>query len=212
MRKQTVDMKKLYLFLILAVGMLAATAQEVIKVNYKGAKPTIDDLAWAYLSSDAGDDGDCIDESLHAAKYAYGQYRKGQPLGDEYRVTVDNKNGYALVEAIDAEEGYTLKVEMCYWNEADGKHKLFACNVAFFKNGVYDPGQFDGLSFMRYNNATRTMSYCDAPGFDARYATDEGHLLSYALPRSGKDIVVTTWHPTGPTMKTLKWDGRRFKY
>ena len=42
--------------------------------------------------------------------------------------------------------------------------------------------------------------------------TDDGAFVSYALPRTGKDIVMTTWYPDGPKQKTLKWGGRRFSF
>ncbi|MBO4723300.1 MAG: hypothetical protein J5629_10290 [Muribaculaceae bacterium] len=104
------------------------------------------------------------------------------------------------------------KVEMCYWNEADGKHKLFAYNVAFFTDGKFDPGQFDGIQFYRYNNATKKMTYCDAPGFDARMRVD-GAYVTYSLPRTGKDIIVTYWYDNGTKkQKTLKWNGCKFSF
>ena len=97
---------------------------------------------------------------------------------------------------------------MCYWNEADGKHKLFACSRWSFENGKSILGQYDGLSFYRYDNATKKMSRCNTPGFDVEYLNK-----SYALPRTGKDITVTTWDKNGKkTQKTLKWNGHGFSY
>ena len=56
--------------------------------------------------------------------------------------------------------------------------------------------------------ATKRMSYTHAPGFDVEYFNK-----SYALPRTGKDIIVTTWHKNGKkTQKTLKWNGHGFSY
>ena len=55
------------------------------------------------------------------------------------------------------------------------------------------------------DNATKKMVLCDAPGFKVDYGS------AYALPRIGKDIVVTKWTDNGKkTQKTLKWNGRRF--
>ena len=97
---------------------------------------------------------------------------------------------------------------MCYWNEADGKHKLFACNRWSFENGKPMMGQYDYLGFYRYDNATKKMSWCESPGFDVEYFNK-----SYALPRTGKDITVTTWEDNGKkTQKTLKWNGHGFCY
>ena len=62
--------------------------------------------------------------------------------------------------------------------------------------------------FYRYDNATKKMSRCNTPGFDVEYLNK-----SYALPRTGKDITVTTWDRNGKkTQKTLKWNGHGFSY
>ena len=77
-----------------------------------------------------------------------------------------------------------------------------------FENGKPTMGQFDVLNFYRYDNATKKMSWCETPGFDVEYLNK-----SYALPRTGKDITVTTWEDNGKqTRKTLKWNGRGFNY
>jgi hypothetical protein len=98
---------------------------------------------------------------------------------------------------------------MCYWNEADGKHKLFAYNVASFINGRCEAGQYDGLDFYRYDNAKKKMTFCeDRRGTEAVYKYDVRQ--SYTLPRKGKDITVTLWYDSGKKVKTLKWNGKRF--
>ena len=193
--------------------MLCVAAQDSYKVNYKGAKPTIKDFAQAYFSQvEVWDDpveevG--LDEATNAFKNAWMRYYKGleQPDGDKF--IVDEKNGYILYESQD--ENNLFRAEMCYWNESDGKHKLFAYNVKCFTNGKYSPGQFDGLLFYRYNNATKKMTYYEMPGFDASLCTEDNAYITYSLPRTGKDIVVTYWYDNGTKrQKTLKWNGRRF--
>ena len=105
-------------------------------------------------------------------------------------------------------EDYLSRIEMCYWNESDGKHKLFAENRWSFQKGKPILGQYDGLNFFRYDNATKTMAGCNTPGFDV-----ELFDKAYALPRTGKDIIVTTWHEDGKkTQKTLRWTGSGFSY
>ena len=207
------DMKKLSLAIIFACFTLALSAQDAIRVNYQGAKPTISDFVWAFLSSSDDDDEEegCVDESLNAVKQAWIQHRKGLPLDEDETLTIDQKNGYVVYES--RYEEHLLKIEMCYWNESDQKHKLFAYNVTCFTNGKYSPGQFDGLLFYRYNNAPKQMTYSDAPGFDTKYGTEDGDYISHALPRVGKDITVTTWYKNGKKkQKTLKWNGHRFSY
>lgn len=207
-------MKRKSLAIIFACCVLALAAQDAIKVNYKGSKPTISDFAWAFLSDYVYDENvdDCLDEVRSSVKQAWILYRLGASQKKGESLTVDNKNGYTVFEHREKNESNEDlgRVEMCYWNEADGKHKLFAYNVACFRNGKYDPGQFDGIQFYRYNNATKKMTYCEAPGFEARGGVD-GAYVSYSLPRNGKDIIVTYWYDNGTKkQKTLKWNGRKF--
>ena len=196
--------------------MLAVAAQEDgFRVNYQGAKPTIKDFSKAYISSllnpedeEPEGDGLYMYESIQKAMVCQ---EKGQPLEKDKTLTIDLKNGFLVYEEKD--DYYVNRIEMCYWNEADGKHKLFAYNVRGFSNGTYSPGQFDGLLFYRYDNATKKMTYCDAPGFDEIYGTDDGALISYSLPRTGKDIIYTEWTDKGKRkQKTLKWNGRKFSF
>jgi hypothetical protein len=105
-----------------------------------------------------------------------------------------------------------LRIEMCFWNESDRKHKLFAYNVACFTNDKYSAGQFDGLTFYRYDNGSKKMTPCHDTGFDVVYGTDDGAWISYELPRTGKDITVTSWYDDGKKQKRLKWNGHRFSF
>ena len=204
-------MKRLSFAFVLLCLAMAMSAQETIRVNYKGAKPTISDFAWAILSNYVWDEEeDVLDESTNAAKSAWTQYRKGLPLDEGDKITIDQKNGYAVYES--RYENDLLRVEMCYWNEADQKHKLFAYNVSCYTDGKSSPGQFDRLSFYRYDNATKKMTSCEAPGFEVSYCTEDGAWVTYDLPRVGKDIIYTEWHASGKKQKTLKWNGRKFSF
>ena len=187
-----------------ALCALAMVAQNGIKVNYKGAKPTISDFAWAYLSSMDGDD-DCGMEAINAFKEAFIKHRNGQPQNEGEKFIVDEKNGFIVYET--KYDDIVNRMEMCYWNEADGKHKLFAFNTM----NTLDKGkpiftELSDISFYRYTNATKKMVACDAPGFKVDYGT------AYALPRNGKNIITTKWNDNGTKItKTLKWNGRKFK-
>ncbi len=208
-------MKRTSLTIIFACCILALAAQDVIKVNFKGSKPTISDFVGAYLNDYVynENDDDCLNEVRASAKQAWINYLNGKPQVKNTNLIVDNRNGYVVFEGIDEYEGDkdVVRVEMCYWNEADGKHKLFAYNVKCFRNGKYSPGQFDGLQFYRYNNATKKMTYYQMPGFDSSLYTEDGAYITYSLPRVGKDIVITYWYDNGTKkQKTLKWNGRKF--
>lgn len=203
-KSKLIVMRRTFLALILACSTLALSAQGTIKVNSKGAKPTVSDFAWAVLSYDDNSDEADFDESRNAVKQAWIRHQKGMAQEKGVTLTIDEKNGYVCYELKDGE--YTLQVEMCYWNEADGKHKLFAYKTESFLNGMRpEPGQYDGLVFYRYDNATKKMTICEA-GIEVEYSN-----ISYALPRSGKDITVTRWNSNGTTKKqTLKWNGHGF--
>ena len=205
-------MKKLVLAIVFAFCTLAVSAQDAIQVNYTGAKPTISDFAWAFLSVDNGEDeleGEA-DESFNAIKQAWIRHREGTPQDEHETLSIDEKNGFVLYEW--KYEENMLRIEMCYWNESDQKHKMFAYNVSCFQNDKYSPGQFDGLVFCRYDNAKRELTYCEAPGFEVEYGTEDGDWVSYDLPRSGKDITVNYWHANKKTQKTLKWNGHGFGF
>ena len=96
---------------------------------------------------------------------------------------------------------------MCYWNEADKKHKLFAFSNWSYFNDLPDQGQYDTLVFLRYTNATKKMEFCAPPGFEVSYEQN----TTYSLPRVGKDIIINKWDQDGlKTQKTLKWNGHGF--
>ena len=198
-------MKRTLFAIILVCCTLSMAAQEGgIRVKYQGAKPTISDFVSAFLNSRSDGDDDCSDESFNAVKQAWNDKRAGRPLGEGKTLTIDEKNGFVLYES--KYDEHLLRVEMCYWNESDQKHKLFAYNVGCYTNGKYSAGQFDGLTFLRYDNATKRMAASFDHGFDVEYLD-----VSYALPRTGKDIVVTYWKQ-GKKQKTLKWNGRKFSF
>ena len=199
-------MKRISLAMLFACCMLAMMAQFSFKVNYKGAKPTITDMAWAYCNfmDDPNEPGD---KPSNAILQALIQYRNGLPqYDDDVTFVVDEKNGYILYE-YKHDTGVT-RMEMCYWNEADGKHKLFAFNnMASIVDDEPLSTETTGMTFCRYNNATKKMTLCDPPGFEIDYQ------CVYALPRTGKNITVTKFLKNGQTTKkTLKWNGKRFSY
>ena len=190
---------------------LGVQAQDGIRVNYKGSSPSINDFVSALVSSrDDAEEEDCADEAFNAVCYVWDRHQKGIPLEDNETLTIDEKNGYVLYESRSEYESieYLFRVEMCFWNEKDGKHKLFAYSVWCFTDGKPALGQFDGITFYRYDIATKKMTMCDTPGFDVKYFD-----TSYALPRTGKDIIVTTWNENGnKEERTLKWNGHQFSF
>ena len=173
-------MKRLSLAIMFVFCTLAMAAQDGIKVKFQGASPDIMDFAWSYVTSSDGDEDEEVDESTNALRQALERYRKGQSQPEGYTVTVDQKAGYILVES--RHDGFISKWEMCYWNMSDKKHKLFAYCVELSENGKRtSPGQYDGLNFYRYDNATKTMSAYDA-GIEVDYFN-----ISYGRRASGNE-------------------------
>ena len=89
--------------------------------------------------------------------------------------------------------------------------KALICKEYHISRGMLTPQKLlrmNGITFFRYDNATKKMIVCDPPGFEVRYFD-----TSYALPRTGKDIIVTTWNDSGKKEeRALKWNGHLFTY
>lgn len=201
-------MKRIASIIVLSCLALSLMAQDGIKVNYKGSSPTITDFAWAaFPSINYEDEDESGDRPWKALEEAMTRHSKGLPQEKGVTLTIDAKNGYILFEREDEEYGdMVFRLEVCYWNESDGKHKLIIFNdMASYFEGKPCMTETSGIYFFRYNNATKRMEGCDAPGFEVDYR------CIYELPRNGKDIVSTLWNEDGTTQQTiLKWDGREF--
>ncbi len=213
-------MKKTTLAFIMVLSVFTMMAQnETIRVKYQGSSPKIGDFAKAYLSSipSAKEADDCDQEGLYmydAMKQAMSRQSKGLPLRKNEKLTIDSKNGYILYEfRYDVEE--VSRIEMCYWNMTDGKHKLFACVRQWFVNGIFRCGQYDSRNFYRYSNATKTMRNCSPAdiGIDKAPIMEDDNYISFTLPQTGKDIIVKWWKDNRKLKeKKLKWNGRRFSF
>ena len=203
-------MKRIASAIILSCLTLSLMAQSGIKVNYKGSKPTVTDFAWAaFPSLNYVDEEDCGDRPWRVLENAMKLHSKGLPQEKGVTLTIDSKNGYILCEQSGEEdEDYIFRLEVCFWNESDGKHKLIAFNnLASYAEGRPCITEMSGVDFFRYDNATKRMVSCDPPGFNIEY---DG---IYELPRIGKDIIYTKWNDDGTTKrKILKWNGRRFNF
>ena len=201
-------MKRIVSAIILSCLTLSLMAQNGIKVNFKGSKPTVTDFAWAaFPSLNHEDEDESGDRPWTALEDAMQRYREGLPQEEGETLTIDTKNGYIMFERVSEEFGDVIfRLEVCYWNESDGKHKLIIFNdMASTFEGKPCMTETSDIDFFRYNNATKHMVACDAPGFEVDYS------LLYELPRKGKDIICTRWNDDGTTQQTiLKWDGKQF--
>lgn len=201
-------MKRIVSAIILSCLTLSLMAQNGIKVNFKGSKPTVADFVWAaFPSLNYEDEEESGDRPWKALENAMKRYREGLPQEEGDKLTIDTKNGYILLERVyDEYEDLVFRLEVCYWNESDGKHRLIAFNnMASCSQDGPCVTEVSGLDFFRYDNATKRMVRCDPPGFEIDYG------CNYKLPREGKDIVFIKWNEDGSTSQMkLRWDGRQF--
>ena len=110
-------MKRLSLTLLIACCTLALTAQDAIRVKYKGARPNISDFVTAFVATTENvDEEGCCNEVLNAVAYAWDRHEKGLPMEEGVTLTIDEKNGYVLYESRSEYESieHLLRVEMCY--------------------------------------------------------------------------------------------------
>ena len=203
-------MKRILSAIIFSCLTLSLMAQKGIQVNCKGSKPTITDFVWAaFPSLNYEDEDESGDRPWRTLEEAMKRYSKGIPQEKGETLTIDSKNGYILFERSgEGDEDFIFRMEVCYWNESDGRHKLIAFNnMASYAEGRPCLTEMSGMDFYRYDNTTKSMVACDPPGFEIEYNG------IYNLPRTGKDIIFTQWNDDGSTkQKVLKWNGRRFSF
>ena len=177
-----------------------------IPVSFRGAQPNIKDFVAALLARNTG-------ESMNGLREAWKFYKNGmkQMPGDD--LIVDVQNGYVGYESVDSDEdGDTRQViECCFWNYADKKHKLVAVSNDDYMNGKPFVGQYTGLEFFIYDNASRTMKVAYAQDLGAEIDVPDGEtVVSHALPRTGKTMIYTIHTAMGKIQKRLTWNGSKF--
>ena len=175
----------------------------LIRVDFKGASPNVKDFVSALLS------GNDLGESLNGMKQSWDMYRNGMKLIPGESFIVDVQNGYMGYVSEDEENRQVI--ECCYWNYADKKHKLVALSNDFFQNGQAIAGQYTGIDFYIYDNASHTMKLAYAQDLGLEFDAPPGsHATSHALPRQGKTIVYTFHTPSGRIQKQMTWNGSKF--
>ncbi len=197
-------------FMLMAFLPNAAKAQDPFKDLTKNDAvctlkvPDIVDFVTAYLT-------DTEDELNGSVAAEWTKYLKNEKQGKGVTFTVDKKNGYVRYEMDydvaypEDKSGEKTCVEYCYWNCADGLHKLFAENVVITRKGKPVFTEYSGMYILVYDNATQKL-----------YTIDQGLLgvgeethgeVTMTLPRKGKDIEINL---ANGTKKTLAWNGKGF--
>lgn len=169
--------------------------------------PDIVDFVTVFLS-------ETEDELRGSIAPEWQKYLKNEKLSKGVTITVDKKNGYVRYEMDEDvanpknKTGYKSYVEYCYWNCADGTHKLFAENCGITQNGKAVFTEFSGLYIYAYDNATQKLFRIDQ---NLLGINDEMHgEVTFALPRVGKDIEVSIINGEKTTQKKLVWNGKGF--
>ena len=185
--------------IVLMMGM--AVQAQGIRVNFRGARPTISDFVTAYLSQE--DD----EEMIRGIREDWASHRQGRALSNGASFTVDERNGFIRYDKRYTATTYSY-TELCYWNCKDNKHKLLAVNRGCIEEGRPVTAQFTGLKFYTYDNQTKTMSWtsCQDLGAGVHVRPE----VTYALPQAGKDIVATIHAQQGEVLILMKWNGAKF--
>jgi hypothetical protein len=182
-----------------------------ITVSFKGASPNIKDFVSTLLSR-----RDETDESLNGLREAWKFFKNGmkQMPGDD--LIVDVQNGYVGYVSVDSDENGDNRqvIECTFWNYADKKHKLVAISNDSYLNGKPEVGQYTGITFYKYDNASRTMKWIspDDIGGITLEAPPGTMVTTHALPRKGKTMTYTYHIPLGKIEKKLTWNGTHFVY
>ena len=193
-------MKRIILLAItLTLGM--AVQAQGIRVNYKGANPTISDFVTAYLSQE--DD----EEMISGIREDWECRQQGKALSNGAAFTVDVKNGFVRYDKRYTGNTYSY-TELCYWNCKDQKHKLLAVNRGCIEQGKPVTAQFTGLKFYTYDNQTKRMT--QTLNSELGTGITVRQEVTYALPQSGKDIMATIHAPQKEVQILMKWNGAKF--
>ena len=200
------SMKKKILSMV-AVLLMAVTAQaqeDYIIVKYDGARPNILDFVTAILSQE----GDS--EALGNMADNWDLMREHYPLREGATIMTDVPNGYVRFDQRyeDADVRSHGYIEMCYWNCSDNKHKLVAINNGYEQNGKPVETELTGLMFYRYDNQTHTLSY--ESEYDLGASVRVTPVVTYELPRKGKDIKAVIHAENRPVRILMKWNGMKF--
>lgn len=195
-------MKKiLFTTLILLSLVPCLHGQESFSVAFKGKSPEISDFVTAILSRDE------LGEVLGNLSQRWKRHLSGKAMPKGHKFTVDTKNGYLRYDAYYEDEEH-LYIEYCYWNCADGKHKLIGENISLLVHGRAVDTEHTGISYYWYDNDSRTITYTYAYELGAEVEFVDGTTGCIRnLPRQGKNIEIICHTALGKVTQTLIWNG-----
>ena len=154
---------------ILLFAALTVCTTLSAQIKLQGQRPTIVDFFLNYIDEPE-------DELTGNLSDSWELYKNNKPQPEGVTFIVDTRNGYIRQECYEEYNNTRSYFEMCYWNCADGKHRLVAYNMQTLTNGKPTTGQFDGTYFALYDNAKRTLEPIESEdlGLDLDYGIDYG--------------------------------------
>ena len=176
---------------------------ERIAVHFDGQRPTISDFATALLDNRSSEH-----DFFGMVNRDWKLYQEKKPLSTKAKITLDTKNGYMRYDTFYPEKTDTTFLEMCYWNCADGKHKLVCLNTVWVFDNDYGWADYIGASFFLYDNAKKNLRMLYLEDIGALY--DGDGLSVFFLPRKGKNIRVSAAGGGDRWDEVLEWDGYQF--
>ena len=183
---------------------------EGFPVQFSGQRPVISDFVSAILTQED------LGEALGGMKVYWKMHLQGQALPEGHSFLVDTKNGYVCYDESYMEDDgtvYSQRIEFCFWNCSDGKHKLVAENIIDYRNGKPFMGQYSGLGLYMYDGGKKKMNwaYASDVGLDLDPVMPEDVNLYYlSLPRTGKTIHYWFVAPSGNKEADFTWNGKQF--
>lgn len=193
---------------LLAVGGISILAQKKSypkdifgyelenRVTFKGNSPRISDFVTTFFK------GEEMIEIWGTAKDAWNHHLRNEPQEYCAQIFVDEKNGYMRFfrdwKECDEEIDDKSTIEMCYWNCADGNHKLFAVNCFSMSHDKYYIGQFSGINFYLYDNATHKLWAVNNEDIGAAVEVEntgyeyDGNVYHVLDPKTGQTKTLTS--------------------
>ena len=173
-----------------------------IAVKSQGSHPTITNFVTAFLNHSKEN------EHFGTINREWLRYLQKKPLSKRCSIILDTKNGYMRYEKDHPEEKDTTIMEMCFWNCADGKHKMVCANTIWKIDGDYGWREDIGPQFYLYDNATKVMRTILPEDIGALFESDG--LTVFFLPRKGKNIKLSAAGGGDRWDEVLEWDGYQF--
>ena len=148
-------MKRLSFAIMLTLCTMGVWAQEGIKVEFQGASPNIFDFAWSYFLNYDPNTEDY--EATTGIRDALERYLQNENQDDNVTLIVDKKAGFISYEHL--HQGHAQLIELCFWNEADKKHKLFAySNWSYFNGSSPTATGVTSMVIPNWGSSTRSPS------------------------------------------------------